>query len=58
VQGKRIITKVDGKTTVDYTEPDNVQGERRVSHGTFALQAHDPGSKVYFKNIQVKPLPD
>jgi hypothetical protein len=58
VQGKRIITKVDGKTTVDYTEPDDVKGDRRVSHGTFALQAHDPGSKVYFKNIQVKPLPD
>jgi len=58
VQGKRIITKVDGKVIVDYTEPDDVQGDRRLSRGTFALQAHDPGSKTYFKNIMVKPLPD
>jgi hypothetical protein len=58
VQGKRIITKVNGKTLVDYTEPDDVTGSRRLSSGTFAIQAHDPGSKVFFKNIQVKVLPD
>ncbi len=56
VQGKHIITKVDGKTTVDYTEPDDVQGRRKVGSGTFAIQAHDPGSKVFFRNIRVKPL--
>jgi len=43
---------------VDYTEPDDVKGDRRLSRGTFALQAHDPGSKVCFKGIMVKPLPD
>ena len=58
VQGKRIITKVNGKVIVDYTEPDDVKGSRRLSSGTFALQAHDPGSRVCFKNIKVKPLPD
>jgi hypothetical protein len=58
VQGKHIITKVNGKTLVDYTEPDNVEGTRRLSSGTFAIQAHDPGSKVFFKNIQVKSLAD
>jgi hypothetical protein len=58
VQGKRIITKVDGKTLVDYTEPNDVKGGRKLSSGTFALQAHDPGSKVYFKSVKVKPLED
>ncbi|MEJ7685460.1 MAG: DUF1080 domain-containing protein [Segetibacter sp.] len=62
VQGKRVIIKVNDKTVVDYTEPENVQrsaGEagRIISSGTFALQGHDPKSKVYFKNIMVKPLP-
>jgi hypothetical protein len=31
---------------------------RVISSGTFALQGHDPNSKVYFKNIVVKVLPD
>jgi hypothetical protein len=56
VQGKRIVTKVNGKTLVDYTEPDGVEGTRKLSSGTFAIQAHDPKSKVYIKNIVVKPL--
>jgi hypothetical protein len=56
VRGKNIVTKVDGKTLVDYTEPENVSGGRKLSSGTFAIQAHDPKSKVYFKNIYVKPL--
>ena len=63
VQGKHIIIKVNGKTTVDYTEPDNVQRpadmkDRVISSGTFALQGHDPNSKVYYKNIMVQVLPD
>lgn len=61
VQGKRVIIKVNDKTVVDYTEPENVDrpaGGRVISSGTFALQGHDPKSKVYFKNIMVKPLGD
>ncbi|HEY8783520.1 MAG TPA: DUF1080 domain-containing protein [Mucilaginibacter sp.] len=63
VHGKRIIVKLNDKTVLDYTEPDNVQrgkgDEQRVlSSGTFALQGHDPNSLTYFKNIMVKPLPD
>ena len=56
VQGKRIISIVNGKKLVDYVEPDDVEGGRKLSTGTFAIQAHDPGSKVYLKNIKVKPL--
>ncbi len=47
----------------EYTEPENPWrwegGETlKLGNGTFALQAHDPNSTVYFKNIKVKALPD
>jgi len=63
VQGKRVIIKINDKTVVDYTEPANPQRPddmkgRVLSSGTFALQGHDPNSKVYFKNLRVKVLPD
>jgi hypothetical protein len=62
VEGKKVTTKINGKTVVEYTEPDNVQRSggmegRVLSSGTFALQGHDPNSKVYYRNIQVKILP-
>lgn len=61
VKGRNIVLKVNGKTMVDYTEPEGQaaasdQFERRLGKGTFALQAHDPNSKVYFRNLRVKPL--
>jgi hypothetical protein len=34
-----------------WTDPEN-----RFKKGHFALQAHDPGSIMYFKNIEVKEL--
>ena len=50
--------KINGETTVDYTEPDDLKRpERQLSQGTFALQAHDPGSKVLFRKLRVKVLP-
>lgn len=63
VQGNRVIIKVDGRTVVDYTQPaDYVSAdkrfERKLRSGTFALQAHDPGSVIHYKNIRVKRLPD
>lgn len=61
VQGNKVTTKINGKTMVEYIEPEdqqafNDQFERRLSEGTFALQAHDPDSKVFFKNLKVKKL--
>lgn len=60
VKDKRVIVKIDGKTVVDYTEPpDKKPGKdfpRMIGSGTFALQAHDPGSVVRYKNIRVKRL--
>lgn len=62
VKGKQVTIKVNGKTVVDYTEPDGKKAldknfERRLGSGTFALQGHDPKSKVYFRKIKVKRLP-
>lgn len=57
VQGKRITVIVDGKTLFEFVEPEGVTGTRKLSHGTFALQAHDPDSEAYFRNLRVKRLP-
>ncbi len=61
VNGKRIITKIDGKVLVDYTEPEGKEAgkdfTRVLTAGTFCLQAHDKGSTVKFRKIQVKRLP-
>ncbi len=63
VTGRRIQSIVNGKTLVDYTEPENKPAfskefERRLGEGTFALQAHDPDSVVYYRNLKVKHLDD
>lgn len=60
VKGNQVTIKVDGKTVVEYTEPEGTKAgknfTRKLDKGTFALQAHDPNSIVYFKNIRVKRL--
>ena len=56
VVGKTITVKVSDKVINEYTEGDTVKSKFR--RGTFALQGHDPKSKVYYKDIMVKPLPD
>ncbi len=63
VRGKTIQTFINGELISEYTEPDNPYRTesfrgRLLSSGTFALQCHDPGSRVSFRNIRVKPLPD
>lgn len=62
VRGKHIVIKINDKTVVDYTEPDDLKVDpnfpgRHLSSGTFAFQAHDPKSVVHFKNVKVKRLP-
>jgi hypothetical protein len=63
VQGKKVTIKVNGKTLVEYTEPalgtpDPSNINKRISSGTFALQGHDPDSKVYYRQVLVRSLPD
>jgi Domain of Unknown Function (DUF1080) len=61
VKGDHITIKVDGKTIVEWTQPADWAGTknfsgRRIGPGTIALQGHDAGSTVYYKNIRIKPL--
>lgn len=45
---------VDGRPVVDYTEPSDAP--TRLTGGTIALQGHDPGSEVHYRNIRIRPL--
>jgi hypothetical protein len=60
VKGDAITVKVDGKTVVQWTQPADWNGGREgpgrriTGAGTIALQAHDPKSTVYYKNIRIK----
>ena len=62
VAGRHITVSVEGKLISDFTEPadwippENFPG-RRLAHGTFALQGHDPESEVHYRNIKVRLLP-
>jgi hypothetical protein len=63
VEGNHAIVKINDKVTADYKEdPEalakdkSIEPGRRMGEGTFALQAHDPGSTVLYRNIKVKRL--
>jgi len=62
VKGNTITVNVNGKQTVQWTQPADWNGGREgpgrsiTGPGTIALQAHDPNSTVYYKNIRIKPL--
>jgi len=63
VQGKHVITKINDKVIIDYTEPEGYlplksHPGRKIDKGTFALQGHDPKSTVFFKDLKVRILPD
>lgn len=53
VVGNHIITKINGKVVVDFVDAKNTH----VS-GHLALQQHNDGSVVQYRNLMVKPLPD
>lgn len=61
VKGNDVKILINGKPSTEWTQPADWKGtkdqpERKLGSGTFALQGHDPGSKVLYKNIKVKPL--
>lgn len=62
VKGDTITVKDgEGKTIVEWTQPPDWHGTsdfagRVIGPGTIALQAHDPGSTVAYKNIRIKLL--
>jgi hypothetical protein len=62
VEGKRVRTWINEVPLVDWIEPvanPEAKGPgKQLGVGTFALQCHDPGSKVRYRNLRVKRLPD
>lgn len=63
VSGKTIQTYVNDELICEYTEADSPyrpsdKPGRLLSSGTFAIQAHDPGSVVHYRNLKVRLLPD
>ena len=63
VVGKRIRVWVNDILTVDYWEPEHAPRNehldgRRLGHGTIALQAHDPDSRVAFRSVNIRLLSD
>lgn len=65
VRDKRIVVNINGQKVIDYTEPENPERPPNragrllnPNGGAIALQAHDPDSVWYFKEIQIKRLPD
>ena len=63
VVGKTIQTFINDKLICEYAEPENAfrppeKKGRLLGSGTFALQAHDPGSVVKYRNMKVRILPN
>ncbi|MEK7707350.1 MAG: DUF1080 domain-containing protein [Verrucomicrobiota bacterium] len=59
VRGNSVTVLINGKKAIQYIEPAGAQPgeyERKLSEGTFALQGHDPGSTIRYKNIRVQRL--
>ncbi len=62
VNGNKVTVKVDDKVVNEWEQPEDFKREAGwdqavISEGTFALQAHDPGSEIHYRKVLVKPLP-
>ncbi len=61
VRRPQVQVRLNGTLVVDYREPGALPAGapalKRLGHGTFALQCHDPGSKVFYRNLRARPLP-
>jgi Domain of Unknown Function (DUF1080) len=61
VKGDTITVRVNDKELLTWTQPADWAASKKaagrvIGPGTIALQAHDPNSTVYYKNIRIKPL--
>jgi hypothetical protein len=63
VEDRQVRVWVNDTITVDYVEPvppvhqPGDAAGRKLGHGAFALQGHDPGSTTRFRNLRVRTLP-
>ena len=64
VRGKNVQIRLNKQLLVDYVEPtppvipEGGEKMRFLDHGTFALQCHNDGSRVAYRTVRVRPLPD
>ena len=60
VRRPQVQVRLNGTLVVDYREPGSLPAGapelKRLARGTFALQCHDPGSKVFYRNVRVRKL--
>lgn len=57
VKGKTVTIKIDGELVNEYTEKDDHKHPtKRLGEGTVAIQAHDPGSIIHYRNIMIRVL--
>jgi hypothetical protein len=61
VKDDHVTVFVDGKKVTDWTQPAGWSGPKNMpgrilAQGTIALQGHDPGSTVHYRNIRIKRL--
>jgi len=61
VKGDTITVRVNDKEILSWTQPADWAASKKaagrvIGPGTIALQAHDPNSTVYYRNIRIKPL--
>ncbi len=61
VKDGKITVKVNDQVINEFDESKNRgdigDSKKKLSSGTIALQAHDPESVIYYKDIKIKPLP-
>ncbi len=50
-KGNHIIIKVNDEVVVDFVDENNTHAK-----GLLALQQHDPGSEVHYRNLRARPL--
>ena len=50
-KGNHIVIRVNEKTVVDYVDEKNTH-----TKGYLALQQHDPGSTVHYRNLRMRPI--
>ena len=52
IKGNHVVIKVNGKTVTDCDDP-----QSRFTKGYLALQQHNAGSIVMYRNLMMRPLP-
>jgi hypothetical protein len=62
VRRPRVEIRVNDTLVVDWIEPalplpEGAPKLNRLGRGTFAIQCHDPASKVFYRDVRVRPLP-